>query len=490
MLDKLINSIDESINESSYYVCESIMDMINKYEYANDHNINGTVSSIILETMLVFMESKNRERDATPRNEISKWMEEKKYWYTGNNPKKIKERNRMYHFLQQHKFDPKDETYETSETDANGNPIRLKLHIDPISDLDENGYSVLDDQEQADSIRRGNGSVYGGDDAVYTGSKILKGKQPLSQFVTKHEEGHDDDNRARRDESHKKDKVELNNEFEDFKQKHIDAAGKSLELNEHDNDINEVYADRYAINHAGIRTKNWGTNKETRKLNNKDIQKIFDNISRWSVKETYTLEAYVKKVDKIKTLMRKIRNNKINTYITHRVVITDLKQVKTEYKELMDFVFDIQATKINLDRVKEDATLKSVYTKKLNNLESMINEYDEVVKHISPKDMDYLKKIADLDASLEKAGSYMKENDETKALQETPEFKRALEDYKDRLTKALEKAEKKLDEVSEWAKKGLKILKSPEFKLDESSQFRADLNKTFVKEYFEEFFVL
>ena len=112
--------------ESSLSVMDTMIDLIDKNDLITEYAENDIMNDIIMESMMIFMESKDRERDKTPRNEISKWMEKKGYWYTGDNPKKKKECMRMYHFRQQHKFDPKDETYESDKKLKNGSNKRSK----------------------------------------------------------------------------------------------------------------------------------------------------------------------------------------------------------------------------------------------------------------------------------------------------------------------------------------------------------------------------
>ena len=79
--------------ESSLSVMDTMINLIDKNNVITEYTENDDITDIIMESMMIFMESKNRDRDKTPRNEISKWMEKKGYWYTGDNPKKKK---RMY----------------------------------------------------------------------------------------------------------------------------------------------------------------------------------------------------------------------------------------------------------------------------------------------------------------------------------------------------------------------------------------------------------
>ena len=107
IMGNIYDEINSVIMESSLSVLDAMMSLIDKNNTINEYSENSSFSDIFLESMMIFMESKNRERDKTPRDEIAKWMESNGYWYTGDNPKKKKECNRMYHFLQQHKFEPK-----------------------------------------------------------------------------------------------------------------------------------------------------------------------------------------------------------------------------------------------------------------------------------------------------------------------------------------------------------------------------------------------
>ena len=221
-INDLKSIIDTTVMESSITVCDTIIGLINKRETIQEYSYNEDFNDIIMESMMIFMESKNRERDKTPRNEIAKWMESKGYWYTGDNPKKKKECNRMYHFLQQYKFDPKTETYESDIDDGKGGKKRIKLKIDPSLTKDEtrkllslaekykNGeidddeetefYKLKGDSNFYDAVKKGRNASYSRKKeetdigAISIGSKTLKQKQASPNTTIKHEEGHVDSN--------------------------------------------------------------------------------------------------------------------------------------------------------------------------------------------------------------------------------------------------------------------------------------------------------
>ena len=65
--------------ESSLSVMDTMIDLIDKNDLITEYVENDIMNDIIMESMMIFMESKDRERDKTPRNEISKWMEKKGY---------------------------------------------------------------------------------------------------------------------------------------------------------------------------------------------------------------------------------------------------------------------------------------------------------------------------------------------------------------------------------------------------------------------------
>lgn len=308
-----IKILNDVIMESEMDVMNSIINYIDKGDLVNEYGVESCVNDIFMESMMWFMESKNRERDRTPRNDISKWMEKNNLWYTGNNPNKKKLSNRIYHFLQQHDFNPSDGTYKTDIKLKDGSYKRLKLNIEingrvPLTqrekdiierwkkyyvEKNKNGNLSFDwyaikkadpNQEETDLmdklrsieyIHGGNNAFYHRDgDEIYMSIDTLKHKQSDSQMTLKHEEGHayDFKDNAKTDSDIK----EINKIIEDS-DKHKDAANKiGMRSNSHDAESSESFADVYAVKNAKIRTKK----NSTRNISNKDLLKHFEQIDK------------------------------------------------------------------------------------------------------------------------------------------------------------------------------------------------------------------
>lgn len=314
MLNELIKSIRDVSMESSINVCDAIVGMINKNELVQKYDNECVFGDVIMESMMIFMESKNRERDRTPKNEISKWMEKNDLWYTGNNPNKKKLSNRIYHFLQQHDFNPADGTYRTDIKLKDGTYKRIKLNIEingriPLTQREKNifdrwkKYYITEDDWQGClqidwyKIRKADPSeeeidlmdklLYisnmTGDknafyeseaDELYISISALKGKQATSQFMLKHEEGHAYD--MKDNGKSKQDLEEISKTKQDSDKHRNDAVEKGMRNNSHDDDPKENYADSYAVKHAKIRTKN----NSTRNISDNDLLKAFQSIDR------------------------------------------------------------------------------------------------------------------------------------------------------------------------------------------------------------------
>lgn len=314
MLNELIKSIRDVSMESSINVCDAIVGMINKNELVQEYDNECIFGNVIMESMMIFMESKNRERDRTPRNEISKWMEKNDLWYTGNNPNKKKLSNRIYHFLQQHDFNSADGTYRTDIKLKDGTYKRIKLNIEingriPLTQREKNifdrwkKYYITKDawqgclridwykiqkadpsEEERDLMDKllcisnmagGKNAFYESEaDELYISVNTLKGKQAESQFIMKHEEGHaydmKDNNKS------KQDLEEINKIKRDSDKFRKDAVQKGMLSNDHDDDSKENYADSYAAKHAKIRTKN----NSTRNISDKEFAKVFHSLDR------------------------------------------------------------------------------------------------------------------------------------------------------------------------------------------------------------------
>ena len=120
-----IDNINKVSMESQMNVCDSIINLIDKYEAINEYDEESPAGEIVMESMSVFMEYVSKDKD-----EITKWMAKNGHFYEGDNPNKKKRTLRMYNFLKQHKFDPKDSTYESDIETKDGKKKRIKLRID------------------------------------------------------------------------------------------------------------------------------------------------------------------------------------------------------------------------------------------------------------------------------------------------------------------------------------------------------------------------
>ena len=292
-----INEINQCILEADINVATALMSYINKIEDIREFSESYELPLMHIESM-IFMESKNRERDKTPRNDIAKWMEKKGYWYTGDNPKKKKECNRMYHFLQQHKFDPKTETYESDIDDGKGGKKRIPLKIDNNDKL-----SAYMTSKYSKSDTDSNYTVT--DKSITLGRNNVTGKQHVSQLVLKHEEGHYNDwekhdprfpgsrygeLQVRFELLYKHDRKGIKKFIDEYGEDgakvviayaHINKNIKELKwIWEHDKNVEELMADLYGAQHAKFRTKGAGKNNKQmiRNANVNDIKKSFKRL--------------------------------------------------------------------------------------------------------------------------------------------------------------------------------------------------------------------
>lgn len=330
-----IKSIQTDVSLS---VIDSIINLIDKNELISEYSEDEVMNDIIMESMIVFMESFSKDKD-----EITKWMYKKGYFYNGDNPKKKKEFNRMYQFLKQHKFDPKTETYESDIKMKDGKNERIKINIDPdISNEDKDFYLKNKDKEKdlsIDNLKRlyriedmidiindtnkgKNAFYYPANNSINLGARKLKNKQFDSQITLKHEEGHA--------ESHKygKNGISKNRNLSEDSPaikalKEHKAAGKYV--NSHDDSTEELMADLYAVINGKIRTKNWGKNKTTRKINIVDLVRKFNKVSDLETLIRNAIEEY--ETDK-QTLKKRI-NETVESFFEEN----DYKKIK---KEMVD----------------------------------------------------------------------------------------------------------------------------------------------------------
>jgi len=306
VLNSIIN-IDTVVQEADVNVLDALMNVIDKNDMIQEWSDSEDFSELFMESMMWFTEAVSKDKD-----EITKWMAKKGYWYNGDNPKKKKECNRMYQFLKQHDFRPSDETYKSDITDGNGGKKRVKLNIDPnritkedseflnavrnkddkeLTREEQTRRNVLEDRKSLDAqVRAGKNAFYSHkDDSITMGSKALKGKQRMSQFTLKHEEGHaESDSRGSANE-HLPEDHPANQALAEHK-----AAGKYV--NSHDDSTEELMADLYAAIHGSIRTKNWGKNKTARSISAADIQKHFNSSIHKSKKDIEKIISNTEKV--------------------------------------------------------------------------------------------------------------------------------------------------------------------------------------------------
>ena len=425
VLDSIMN-IDAVAQEADMNVVYSLMDVIDKNELIQEYSEDEAFPEIFIESMMWYMESKNRERDKTPRNEIAQWMEKNGYWYTGDNPKKKKECNRMYHFLQQHEFDPKDETLKTDIKTGDSENKRIKFKIDnamSITDSDkkfmreiankygkkndngnvyvdpfeipyedpnrERAMKLIDKYEANSTITQTKNAAYDiMDDKIIVSSKTLKEKQPESQFTYKHEEGHGDVHNT--DESNKKKIKEMEKIYDDARKYNKKFIKQGAEVNIHDLDPEENVADAYAVMNARKRTKNWGKNKETKPLNSRDVLYIFRNMSNSLKSLDNSVNSEITKIDnKIKELHglvgRDWKKEDINYFNASSIehIIDWNKQIERKINAVNKIIPEL-----------EKSTSEEVFMKYMNKGDEIRNKCEEMKKSQNVNN-DELKKLED-----------------------------------------------------------------------------------------------
>ena len=315
-----IADIDRVVMESQMNVCDSIINLIDKYEAINEYDEESSVGEIVMESMSIFMEYVSKDKD-----EITKWMDKKGYFYTGKNSNKKKQCLRMYNFLKQHDFRPSDETYR-SDIKENGTNKRIKLIIDPsdyegltdddkklldikhgspeyekLSDIEKYRYlTFLSNKGLHRSIRKGkNASASYHTNTIKIGSKELKGKQYRSQQTLKHEEGHIES-------KGRNGKLPEQHPANIALKEHKDA-GKGV--NAHDNSTEELMADLYGAMHGRIRTKHWGKNKTTRALTKNDIERSFNKLHEGLDDKIKNMLEDMYSTDTKNEILKNIKNN-------------------------------------------------------------------------------------------------------------------------------------------------------------------------------------
>ena len=502
IMNNIYDEINSVIMESSLSVLDAMMSLIDKNNTINEYSENSSFSDIFLESMMIFMESKNRERDKTPRDEIAKWMESKGYWYTGDNPKKKKECNRMYHFLQQHKFDPKTETYESDIDDGKGGKKRIKLAIDyDVSKLEPNRSvhnPALKDNAWYSTKTKG----------ISIGSPTLKGKQQNSQFTLKHEEGHANhhDKRPLRDQN-------INNVESAARQFIYDTKRSGQFINSHDDDSEELYADLYSAKHSKIRTKGAGENhgQATRNFNKKDVEKAFNKISN-SIKESIASLSQTKEYyDRLIKDLEVLRDSNINKHSTFRKFDIGSPAAMNKFRgifksdeaskfisyidDLSDLIDDIKSNKYHiskakheLDQIKSDGNDISSKQKEIDKLIKLQTELIDELQ-LCQKRLNRFKKTTGFDISqstvlnIERIiTKYRGEH-----LKDIPEQdKKVVQDFLDSVL--VPKMDKCIEDIETEIASAKKLRETIETDMEHSTKMRFDFVKKFVKEYFEELF--
>lgn len=500
-----IYNINNVVEEVNMLVVESMMNVIDKHEMIIECD-NETLDEMFMESMEWFLESKNRERDRTPRNDIAKWMDEHGYWVTSkNDSKRKKECNRMYHFLQQWDFDPKTETIKTDIKLSNGSNKRIKLNIDKA----KHKWDLA-------SLNDGNAWYDPEDKAITMGSKTLKGKQTDSQITGKHEEGHADDDVKRGTKGHRKDINKIKGQYS----KLID--GKPY-VNYHDKKPNEGYADAYAVMHARKRTKDWGKNKETRPLNRSEVEGSFKRMANSLAGVMDTVTAAKSKVYGTISDLQEFLDKDWADYNVNIRDIREIIKLQHEYDKRMEgfdkaieqigdklndpqYTIDnisrkynqlreLERTMKNMDKgyaIKDiekeyyevKATIDILSNSSLYNMNSedtknkVGKDITEKLKLHSFKEKGYIKAYS-MEFKIDRKLADKIFN--TKDITEEKAISMAKEHYKPSIKQWIAKLEKTLETLDEYDRTG-KHMK------DLSTQIRYEFAKQFVKEYFAELF--
>ena len=396
MLD--FNSIKTVEEESSLSVLDAMINLIDKNDLITEYAENDIMNDIIMESMMIFMETVSKEKD-----EITKWMDKEGYFYTGDNPKKKKETMRMYQFLKQNKFDPKTETYESDIKLKDGTKKRIKLNIGSrkmISDDDMKRYKTLkkkyekgeytDDEfddyanlvnriNSANDVNRGKNAFFdSANKTINIGSKQLKGKQFVSSQLLKHEEGHAESNG--------------DDEISHFRNANLSddtPAGKALKehksagkyVNKHDDSTEELMADKYAAENSKIRTSNRGKKhaKDFRGIKKLEVERWLKNLG------SYLGENIGKEIADFKNdLQEKIDEN--NEYIKNieDFDVSELNDLLHSESRDVNEIYDVIFNNIIVNRyfLPDDPVLKE-----------NINNYDMIRSSIISSFLEYKSKL-------------------------------------------------------------------------------------------------
>jgi conjugal transfer/entry exclusion protein len=470
------------------------MNLIYKETLINEYSENTTFSEYFMESVdSYFTEYASKDKD-----EITKWMDKRGYWYDGNNPKKKKECNRMYQFLKQHKFDPKDETYET-EIEEKGKKKRIRLVIDPGQNNNYKGLSdTMTDSDRTNVVKGLNATLTrdfrNNDMDISIGSKELKGKQHNSQVTLKHEEGHanalvknnyksidppDDTNREARD-------------------LWIKSGGP--ELNAHDDQTSELYADKYSAQHTKMRNKNAGKkkSKNTRKITDTELKKHFIQISRDLVDLDEKYNDSIKKLQKELTDYEKhlsgiedyVKKESEKEYYTTEFLNFLLNVSENNYwnkkeKSILDIIGELQDTREEIKTKLDDTTLSQYYKSlEYKHMKESFDQYKETVnsafKELSPDKFKMFKEHIDFSKVISKNI----QTDEINVSDDTKNKMKESKLFKDSYKRLISEIQNIIDNYFKNIQSCKKCIYDAKNKFNQSSEFRYKFARQFINEYF------
>ncbi len=537
--------INEMIQEASMETCDAILNYIDKCETYTEFETSKEFDEYVQESMLYFMEAVSKDKD-----EITKWMAKKGYWYDGDNPKKKKECNRMYQFLKQHGYRPSDGTYLSDMDDGKGGKKRIKLNIDDetwtakdavrLKELKQKGYDNLtgsekdeyaklkEERDDLDIINKGANAFYNTIKKDITlGSKTMKQKQFHSQQTLKHEEGHADSY------ARGKDGKGVNR---DLPKDHpankaiAEHKGSRKYVNSHDDSSEELMADAYAAKHAKIRNGKAGSKnakglrnmteseikrslnslfalmggtesaiKKLKETNSNKIKKIDDSINELknikvdkieltSVKDFY--DSFADIVDKI--------GSKYNLFLVNCGTVSDSDGSKTfegtqgllEFNDIIDDDYCKKFREIS-DEIKAYKAFQKALTSRNNTeVNKCIKQYPDIWATISRYGTREIKEdLTKLEETLDK---YIKKTNMKISLGKKEAFLKfdnyMKHDQKDNANKILQEfVNPIIKELERMKNISMRLIKDTERCLKETHELRANFASSYIKEYFEEF---
>lgn len=540
-----ISDINRVSMESQMDVCDSIINLIDKYETINEYDEESPAGEIVMESMSVFMEYVSKDKD-----EITKWMAENGYFYEGNNANKKKRTLRMYNFLKQHKFDPKDSTYESDIKTKDGKKKRIKLHVDGkgyLSDEEYKRYRALsekidnktaseaekaewaklkEDIEFVATVQAGQNAFQSSkDDSISMGHKTMKDKQYHSQTTLKHEEGHADSlHRGNGDRANAN--LDENHPANVALREHK-AAGKYV--NTHDDSTEELMADAYSAEHSQIRTKNAGKKnaRKARPITSSEVQRslinltaLFGNYKAACERMVKRAKRDVEKFTKAKEALNNISAEGIKSDNIESMYESIFDKCAKIGKETETFTAgalgDIIIDYAGFERYDIDGFSTygdDSYVRRFKELSNKLvgykmfarafksdddrefalarRKYPEVYEEISKYGMriinDEIEKLSKkLDRFKDPSDSFGKAVDKYRTQLKLKNYlKNADVEKADALVRKMVKPI--IDIIDKKIKDGNKIIRNVEQTLRETHELRANFAKDYVKEYFEDF---